>query len=462
MNRKDKINQFADDLIRRKRRVRSLQYMLIVSFTTLSAGIVLSLPLRFFCGTNPLIPLIIVPVLILLSGIYGLLGLEERIDTLRQTDKELKLNERLSAAYQFAETKNPYSQILLDDALEIIGKTLVSRVFKTNFSRRDPFQPLLMALFLFLWLSSFSFLQVNDQNRALGELLTNISEQIDAVNSEPKNKDIEEISEEYRKLGKRIEDRFMNNQSIDNEVQKLSDRLEKKIEDLDREGINRDSQYSGEEDSESELYQLHRKKELSEELSSIMEDLMKTFSLSPETLRGTGQRGKGGVSGENGKETTGEKADLSGRSDENLIDDSVDSTEKTHEPNDTDRSNDTGDKDLSNSADITDPEDNSGIADNKDPGNEAAGDTSQYSIIREKKQSGEFDEESIHAELQEGEQMKSFIRALPHMGNPTLEELEIIHFYRNQLESAIKQENLPESYQSVVRDYFLSIGVLNE
>jgi hypothetical protein len=58
--------------------------------------------------------------------------------------------------------------------------------------------------------------------------------------------------------------------------------------------------------------------------------------------------------------------------------------------------------------------------------------------------------------------MKSFIRALPHMGNPTLEELEIIHFYRNQLESAIKQENLPESYQSVVRDYFLSIGVLNE
>jgi hypothetical protein len=101
-------------------------------------------------------------------------------------------------------------------------------------------------------------------------------------------------------------------------------------------------------------------------------------------------------------------------------------------------------------------------SENMAPGEQKGDDGSYERQDREERQSGEFNEENIRGKLQDGEQMKSFIRALPHIVDPSLQDKEIIYYYRNQLETAIENEILPEGYESVIRDYFLGIGVLNE
>ncbi|MBI9097975.1 MAG: hypothetical protein JEY91_05835, partial [Spirochaetaceae bacterium] len=488
MSKKDKLEHFAQSLIRQKRIIRSMQYLLFVSFLSLSIGTVLSIPLRYYLSVSFKIPLLLLAGVLILTLIYGYLGIETPLSVLQEADSKLDLHEKLSAAYQFGETENPYSELILDDSLEIVASLKSSRVYQIRFSRRDPFQPLLLALFLYLWISSFSFLQIDDSWRAIGEILVDTSGKIDAVNSETKDRDLDDIAEEYRKLGQKIQDQFMNDQSIEDEVEELSGKLERKIEELSREGVNRESQTLSDGETESEVFQLNRKKEMSDDLNEILQNLMKTFSLSPYEIPGRSRSGEGGRPGEGDQKMTmndnmiteeSPESESSGdTSSENALVErspeveSGDSSEFSESPDNTVdgetsssstdsremEKNEEGTGEKSGPADSDDKGDE--LTGNSNPGNMTSEDFSDLDPLIEQEQSGEFDEENIRGELGEGEQMKSFIRALPHIVEPTLKEMEVIHFYRNQLETAVDTEILPESYQSVVRDYFLSIGVL--
>ena len=481
------IEEFAELLIRQKKKIRSIQNLLMISFICLSLGILLALPLRYYRGISFEIPLLILLIISVLAFIYGFLGVEKKEEILRETDTKLKLNEKLSAAYQFADSDNPYSSLLENDAVAIINELQVKKIYKIRFSRRDPFQPLLLALFLFLWLSSFSFLQVSNENKAIGEMLVDTGDKIDTVTGDSDDKDIEDISEEYKKLGQRIQDRFMNDAAIEDEVEKLSRKLEKKIESLSREGVNKESQTLSDEETESEVFQLNRKTEMSNELGDILQSLMKTFSLSQETAPGGIRRGDGSESGDGeqrpntdnkGENTTipeekpdeeslegsnsEDSTDLEAGDSESLLEKVQDGSNTSREPGDgegKEKDDASGNEPSPSFSDETDEDE---MSSNYTPGNEVQEEHDEYSEMKEEKQSGEFDDENIRAELQDGEQMKSFIRALPHIVEPTLDDMEIIHFYRYQLETAIEKEVLPEGYESVIRDYFLSIGVLNE
>jgi len=488
MRNKVIIDQFAELLIKEKRKIRAVQYIILLSFIGLSIGIVLALPLRYYLGIGVITPLILFATLLVLSAIYGFLGIENKIDVLKLTDTKLDLNEKLSAAYQFADTENPYSSLLVNDAIDIIENTKVNDVFSIRFSKRDPFQPLLLALFFFLWMSSFSFLQISDDNMADGEMLLDIAGKIDAVNSDEQDKDVEELADEYRKLGNRIQDHYMNEKSIENEVQELSQKLERQVEELSREGIEKESQTLSDEEAENEVFQLQRKQEMSDELSDILESMMKSFSM-PSNSAPEGMRRGDASESTDGDETilTEEEIRTSSQYEEieseDIPDDGYIDDSATLDPGNSDE--ETGEN---KTAEATDPEspapedENQGenlensnqnpLSKNMEqmedsnsstmPGNEKGEDEVDWSDYREEQQSGEFDEENIEGDLQEGEQMKSFIRALPHIVDPTLKDMEVIHFYRNQLETAIDKEILPEGYESVIRDYFLSIGVLNE
>lgn len=454
MSRIFKIEIFAHELIRQKRIIHSIENTLLISFIFLSVAIVLAIPLRYFMGIDFVIALFLYLGFVILSFIYGFLGIENPLSVLKETDARMTLNEKLSAAYQFGETTNPYSILLVRDAEEIIKNLSARDVFQVNFSRRDPFQPLLLALFLFLWMSSFSLLQMSDQSLTIGEILMETSLKIDAVNNDGVDKNLEDIAEEYRKLGQKIQDQFMSEHSIDREVDKLSRKLENKIEELSRKGVNKDSQ-TLEEDLESEIFQRNRKKEMSEKLNDILQSLMKTFSRSPAMVPGSARKGDGENSG-------GER----------FLDENDDDSEEQQESHNDGASNN---KEPGSSEEIKENEeegtkqnpDSMADSDNDKSAhtNAVAEDSVQESThkpLREKKESGEFDDENIEGELLEGEQMKSFIRALPHIIDPTLKEREVLYFYKNQLENTIDREILPEDSQTVVRDYFLSIGVLDE
>ena len=488
MNQKDNLNNFADMLINQKRLIRSIQYLLITSFTVLIIGIISSLPLRYYFGISFEIPLIFMLLIMLLSFIYGFLGIENRIDVLREADERKGLNEKLSAAYQYGDSDNPYSKLIINESRSIINALKVNEIFHVKYSRRDPFQPLLLALLLFLWLSSFTFLEISESNIALGQMLADTSEKIDAANSEAQDKDIEDIADEYNKLGQKIQDQFMNDQSIEKEVDQLSKKLERKIDELSREGVKKDSQTLGD-DEDGELYQLKRKTEMSDELSDILQSLMKTFSISPNEASGGMKRSEGGSSGEGDQDTAmaPDGTEPEGQNDERESDQTGESTpidgtselevgeegeaqknlnEGTSNSTESDEDQVLEKEESSGSEPNPSPSKNSEEEEemfaNKTPGAENSEDTDEFTPLKEEKQSGEFDEENIRGELKDGEQMKSFIRALPHIVEPSLEDMEIIYFYRNQLETAIDREILPEAYESVVRDYFLSIGVLNE
>lgn len=486
-NKKKRLVNFAEQLIRQKKIIRSVQNLLVVSFICLSLGILLSIPMRYFLGTGFIIPFLVLIVTLVLTFIYGFLGIESHLSALKDADEKMSLNEKLSAAFQFGDSANPYAGLLMDDALQITETLKANQIYQIRFSRRDPFQPLLLALFFFLWMSSFSFLQISDSNIATGEMLVDTSEKIDAVNREIEDKDIEDIAEEYRKLGQKIQDQFMNDQSIENEVEELSQKLEKKIEELSREGVDKDSQTLDDDEADSELYQLNRKEEMSQELNDILQNMMKTFSLTPDMTLGGMRQSEGGESG-NGEGQSGmsdepmsaENGDMNipeeGTSESVSPEESseIEKEETTEgekqpskgDPNSQESSSKEGEKNDNAQGNEPGPTPSSDEDDekstNSNPGSETADDTSDISPMREEKQSGEFDEDNIRGELRDGEQMKSFIRALPHIAEPTREEMEVIHFYRNQLETAIDKEILPESYHSVVRDYFLGIGVLNE
>jgi len=486
MSKINKLEEYALMLIRQKRIIRSTHYLLIISFISLSLGVVLALPLRYYLGLSFEFPLFVYIVLLLLSFIYGFLGIIEPLDILKETDLKMSLNERLSAAFQFVESENPYSELLANEAEVIMEKLKVNQVYKIRLSRRDPFQPLLLALFLFLWMSSFSFLQISDATMVTGDMLIDASLKIDAVNSGNNDKDIEDIAEEYKKLGQKIQDQFMNDQSIENEVEELSRKLERKIEELSRKGADKDSRVF-EKDEESEIYQLNRKEDMSDALSDILESLMKTFSISPDSVPGGVRKGEGGTSGEGDRQQTYSEERNPDKNAQDSPEDSSDESTAVEETSELDQG--TSDElpenlnegDLSsdqpglpegmkddeasgteqNPSSSFDPDEEEMVSDST-PGSDSPEDISDFTPFKKQRESGEFDDENIRGELQEGEQMKSFIRALPHIVEPTLEEMDILHFYRNQLENAVDKEILPEGYQRVIRDYFLSIGVLNE
>ncbi len=271
----------------------------------------------------------------------------------------------------------------------------------------------------------------------------------------------------------------MNKNALEEEVEKLSSKLEKKIDTLSRDGIYKDSK-SIDDEKNSEIYQLNRKTEISDSLNDILQSLLKTFSISPEsTPGGRGERVSEKEIENESNSTTGEEETFS-RTDE--YDDNQLASKGENESGisdvKTDNSEDLqrekgdvqGENEGINEADDITESDSSGVDQNsaekkdliekditEDPGKNAP-----PLHEEEKEQSGEFDEDRIEGELNEGEEIKSFIRALPHMVDPTLNDLDIIYYYNKQLETAINKEQLPEGYESVIRDYFLSIGVLNE
>lgn len=490
MTEKDKLLNYANQLIHQKKIIQASRYLLITSFIVFSLGILLALPLRYYFGINHIWPILLASGAITLSFVYGFLGLDNAESVFRQMDEIMDLNEKMSAVWQFGHSENPYSRLLRDEALELMEKIEPSQVFKIHFSRRDPFIPLLLALFLFLWLSSFSFLQISDQQMAMGDFLMETSERIDAVTADDPQMDLDEISEEYKKLGQKIQDRFMNEQSLENEVESLSRKLEEKIAELSREGVDRESKVLGDEDAESEIYQLERKKKMNSDLQDILESLMKTFSITPEMGSGGIQRGESGQSGDSGtsgsrreeqsrsstaeEETTGQEdaqssADESSVQEEGPFTDELQEGLKEGESSGNEPGESEGmESDDSQGAEST-PEfqrDFSGeeqFDPNQFPGTDMPEDLTDLKPMKEERQSGEFDEdENIKGELRKGEQMKSFIRALPHLVEPTREEMDVIRYYRNQLESSVDRENLPEGYESVIRDYFLGIGVLKD
>lgn len=488
MIKNSRLKDFADKLIKRKRFMRSVQYLLIINFFSLLAGIILALPLRYFLGLTVGIPLTALIIILFLSFIYGFLGIEKSLDILKETDLKMSLNEKLSAAYQFGESENPYSILLINEAENIINNLDVRNVFQIKLSRRDPFQLLFIALFFFLWMSSFSFLQIGENSIITGDMLIEASQKIEAVNSANKDKELEELAEEYRKLGLKIQDQFMQDQSIKRKVDKLNDKLERIKEDLSREGVDKENQFFNEEE-ESEIFQLNRKKKMSDDLNEILKSLMKTFSISTEQIPATRRKGDGESSTEaNEQSYFREEKFVKGSNDTTENDSREESdptaTDRTSEIEKSDR--DDSQKDL-NKGKNNNPESEStdGVKDDsaagteqhnfsqsediekempskETPGSNRTDETTEYTFLREEKESGEFDEENIRGELQEGEQMKSFIRAFPKIVEPTLKELEVLHYYKNQLKNAVDKEILPESYQTIVRDYFLSIGVLNE
>ncbi|MBN2658747.1 MAG: hypothetical protein JXR86_16950 [Spirochaetales bacterium] len=490
MTDRDKLASFAEQLIKQKRLIRAIKNILSLSFIALIAGSLAALPLRYFFGLDSPAPLGLLAGACLLSFIYGFLGVETHLSILRESDEKMGLKEKLSAAYQFGQSDNPYSTLIMGEALRLIETIKPGNVFPVIFSKRDPFIPLLTGLCLFLWMSSFSFLQISDRQMAIGDILLDSSERIDAVNSGEKDKDLEELAEEYRKLGQKIQDRFMNDKSIDREVEELSLRLEKKIEELSREGVQKESRTLSDEEADSEIYQLERKREMGDELGDILESLMKTFSLTPDMRLGSsverrdGMSGEGGLSEERNSESPPGSAEEGTPAEDSESSDSArtgapdkgETGEQGEDLQDSDSSqgkpgkSDGLEKDNSKSGN-TDPlspffdkeEKISDFDPASPPGEEMTEDMGDFQPFREKKESGEFGEEdNIRGDLREGEQIKSFIRALPHIVEPTKEEMDIIHFYRNQLESAIDREILPPGYESVIRDYFLAIGVLND
>jgi len=282
MNRKTKIDTFAEILLKEKKISRSFQNTIQISFFILIGGIILALPLRYFWGITFQVPFLFILLILILSFIYGFLGIENKLDILIEADTMLKTNEKLSAAYQFSNSENPYSTLVSNDALRIMNEIGNKKIFKIKFSKKDPFQFVLLAIFIFLWLFNFSFLQISEKNKALGNMLINTSERIDAVLSDNKDKDVEDIADEYGKLGKKIQERFMNEKSIEEEVEKLSSKLEDKVEELSREGINKESKSLNGDENESEVFQLNKKLEMSNDLNNILNSLMKTFSMIPE------------------------------------------------------------------------------------------------------------------------------------------------------------------------------------
>lgn len=490
MTDRTRLRKYADQLIKQKKMIQATHYLLITVFIVFSAGTLLALPLRYFLGFSYHWPIFLAAAASALSFIYGFLGLDNAENVFQQMDDSMHLNEKMSAAWQFGHTDNPYSRLLLEDASSLMEEIEPSQVFKLHFSRRDPFIPLLMALFLFLWMGSFSFLEISDEQQAKGEYLVETSERIDAVIGDDSDKALEEISEEYEKLGQKIQDRFMNEQSLENEVEKLSRKLEEKIAELSREGVDRDSKVLGEDEADSEVYQLERKREMNEDLQDILDSLMKTFSITPDMGLSGGQSGEREQSGEGG--TSGgqreeqRRGSQSTEEDSDSADDASSSGETTHlnegdssvDPREQGEESDSSgnkpgqseglDKEDTGSSDIApefdrDFEGDEQFDPNQFPGNDTPDDMSELKPLKEERQSGEFDkEENIEGDLQEGEQMKSFIRALPHIVEPTREEMEVLRYYRNQLESTVDKEILPEGYEEVIRDYFLGIGVLND
>jgi len=482
---------FAEDLIKQKRLMGSIKNTLFVSFILLAAGSLAALPLRYFLGVGYAIPTALLALIAILAFIYGFLGVETYQGVLREADEKLRLNEKLSAAFQFSQSDNPYSRLLMEEALELIQTLKPADVFPVPFSRRDPFIPLLTGLFLFLWMSSFPFLQISDDQKALGDLLIDSSERIDAVVGEGDEKDLEELADEYRKLGQKIQDRFLNEEALDKKIDELSLKLEQRIEKLSREGVDKESRVLSDEEAESEIYQLERKREMEQQLNDVLESLMQTFSISPDVRLGSSRESRDGTSGqgegtkteervvdrnkdeEANEELTEDREKLQGNSQSQLEEGDSDEpgtspyegNTNNGEPGKTeglDRKNDR-ESEISPSSPFYDKEDEADYDPNSKPDSETAENEGVLKPYKETKQSGEFDdEENIRGDLREGEQMKSFIRALPEIVDPTKEEMDIIHFYRNQLETAVNKEILPREYETVIRDYFLAIGVLSD
>ncbi len=479
MSNKNLIIKFADDLIKQKKKTRSVKYVLRIGFYTLITGSLLSIPLRFLLGISFEIPVILTLTVLILTYIYGFLGIENQIDILQETDSILASNEKLSAAFQFSNSNNPFSNLLLANAVAIIHEVKIKEIFKVKFSKRDSFLPLLIALFFFLWMSNFTFLQVSDENNAIGDLLIDTAEKISAVPNNDNDKDIEDIIDEYNKLGKKLQEQFMSEKSIKEKVEELSLKMEKKIDELSREGVKKDSKTLGKDENESEIHQLQRKTEISKELSEILNSLMKTFqNQSDYSMENTLSKKEGNKesdfnSGNDEVLSSQEESTESGQSykSENMEKDKEEpSDSQVVEPENEEIKDD---RESSSGSDSKEEDGNyPGTGDNKDSNKveelqERKLSDSQFqdnsqNITEEEKQSGEFDEERIRADLKKGEEMKSFVRALPHIVSPTLHDKEIIHYYRNQLETAIETESIPEGYESVIRDYFLSIGVLDE
>jgi hypothetical protein len=382
-------------------------------------------------------------------------GMLERLDVkdlLIRADKVLDSHELAGTAYQLdAESgKSIFSEAIIEDAGRLLAASDPARILGRPRMPLLPFVPVLLACALLLAVFPIDFAKVfapkqavNAEVKNLGQDLESLGKKLEQTASDGNLKRSYELSQELQKIGKEFQDQGLDQGEAADRLSELENRLAEQYEmkmqllqpqnpsdgEVAREGGNKKPKGSGGKDSETQQQPPAQQNALgSDQESKDLADVLKMLSQNKmklqEGFQGQGQaaqpggpargsgtgKGRESSEGQGGAQAPGGKAGEPGNGPE--------------------------------SAPGTAPE-----PDKTGPSTEIA-----------RSDSGEL--LKAEAPVGEGDTSKLLMRAMPNPKGSQVPESELLKEYGRSAENALAREEVPLALKDYVKEYFITIGML--
>ncbi len=433
-----------------------------------------------------------VPIGISLSAalFIGLVTRSNLLNVLIDIDRRLKLQDRLSTAYEYLKSKKKteFADLLLNDAAAKLTQINNQQLVPARFSLLHLLVIILLLINIFLYSSVFFTSDFKSTHQELqkienaGKLLKNYTiSRIDnqtAQKSKPQSvysKKLAQFSNKLNDRSKPFAQRFAALDSFLKEVQGEQTRLATELgARLDSAGIKELPIQKIPDLADLSSSQLEKLKGLlnrtlinrmPDSISQNIESLQELSSIEKLLSRVIDDL-------KDGRSFTDDSTESAAN--ERRTSQSTETLENP--PDDPNRPNPDGQfSDYNRSAaDRTDPPGSGKLQKNGDDLQDGMGQPEGYSASAGRAKSKEENKSSYELEKTPGSAMqdkmassqaKSYlihIRALTDIGEARLKEEEIFQTYRKEVESILQKEDIPINYREYIKNYFISIGINTE
>ena len=433
-----------------------------------------------------------VPIGISLSAalFIGFVTRSNLLNVLIDIDRRLKLQDRLSTAYEYLKfkKKTEFADLLMNDAAAKLRQINAQQLVPARFSLSHLLAIILLIINIFLYSSGFSPSGFKSTRQELekienaGKLLKNYSiGRIDnkaAEKSKPQSvyaKKLAQFSNKLNDSSKPFEQRFAALDSFLKEVQgeqtrlatELGARLDSAvIKELPIQKIPDPANLSsGQLEKLKRLFNQTLNNRMPDSISQNIESLQELDSIEKLLSRIINDL-------KDGRSFSDDSAE------------SADNERRTSQPSETfenpadDLNRQNADGQFSDhnqsTADRIDQPGSEKLPKNGDDLQDGMGRLEGYSVSAGRAQSKEENKSSYKLEKTPGSalqdkmassQAKSYlihIRALTDIGEARLKEEEIFQTYRKEVESILQKEDIPINYRAYIKNYFISIGINTE
>jgi hypothetical protein len=467
----------AKSLQRRTRLVRALDYGLGGCLISLGVSLIL-----VFLGNLRLIvvPLpIAIPLMVgLASIIAGLIGLSRRTkaqESLIRTDRELKLKERLSTAYEqlHSGTGNLYTSLLLRDADANAAGVDARRIIPFRFKRRFALLSILLVSVIVLGGFGLPRPKADPQMAAIGEELEELGRRMMVRSEREVLPQTRRLAREIQQLGEQLQNRTTTREEASRLLARITEQAKSQQEDLRERQVTPVSPPSPRSTVEDQLTRTPEDGDF-RELDSVSPDQAPDLSLDEMEQGGDAGRGPStGGADESGDARSLEEVQEALQELAAKLDAGADTEDSLSEGRETASAGET-----SQAAEASEPMSSETASGSEEPGGEPASEgvdrpapsgtpgaapaPDQGDEPGRIPPTADGEPRELPGIVDRGESISTLIRSLPSQNRTGIPEEDVIIEYQKQAEEAIASTQLPRRLKETVRGYFLRIGMTEE